>query len=218
MRTNILLSMYEFGEDWAYSALKSVLRPEMRVTVAALSFNAGQTEEESFTEGHRLKFLPQLARYGIPPGQVELISWFRDTPETAKEKIRRSDVMLFTGGWPDHMMYRLNRWGLVEELNRFDGIVMGCSAGAMIQHDQFYLSPVPEEGYNEFQWVTGTGLIDKFYIEVHYRETPEQHAAIDRARREKGKAVVGIYNDGGLIVRGDQITAMGRVRLFLPEL
>lgn len=215
MRTNILLSMYEFGEDWAYPALKSVLRPEMRVTVVALSFNAGQTEEQAFSEGHRLKFLPQLGRYGIAPGQVGLINWFRDTPQSAREKIRNSDVLLFTGGWPDHMMYRINRWGLAPDIEAFDGIVMGCSAGAMIQIDHCHISP--DDDYPEFVWMSGLDMLKKFSIQVHYDESEEQHRCIRLALEEKGKPIFALYNDGGMVVHGKELTTFGRVRLFLPE-
>ncbi len=216
MRTNVLLNTYAFHEPWAQSALTGILHPTMRVTVVAFSFNAGMDEMQAASEGHRRDLLPAFAAYGIPQAQIELVNWFRDTPETARKKIRNSDVLFFTGGWPDHMMYRLHRWGLVELIESFDGIVMGCSAGAMVQVQDYHITP--DADYSDFGYYHGMKMLDRFDIEVHYKETELQHRSIHRVLREKKRPVIAVYNDGGVIVRGDQISTMGRVRLFLlPE-
>lgn len=215
MKANILLNTYAFHEEWAKPWLERILKPEMKVAVVALSFNAGMNEAEAATEGHRRDLLPAFMEYGIAPGKIELVNWFRDTPQTAREKIQNSDVLFFTGGWPDHMMYRLHRWGLVELIERFDGIIMGCSAGAMVQMKQYHITP--DEDYPHFCYQEGMNMLDRFYVEVHYKETELQQASIDRVRKEKGKPVFAMYNDGGLLVEGERITVMGRMRLFLPE-
>lgn len=215
MRANVLLNTYAFHEAWAAPWLERVLKPEMKVTVVALSFNAGMNEAEAASEGHRRDLLPAFMHYGIAPGQIELVNWFRDTPQTARGKIQNSDVLFFTGGWPDHMMYRLRRWGLLELIEQFDGIIMGCSAGAMVQMKHYHITP--DEDYPSFCYQEGMNMLDRFYIEVHYQETELQQASIDRVRREKGKPVFAMYNDGGLLVEGGRITVMGRMRLFLPE-
>lgn len=215
MRTNVLLNTYAFQEPWAATWLERILKPDMRATVVALSFNAGMDEVQAATEGHRQDLLPAFAHYGIGPEQVELVNWFRDTPQSARRKMRDSDILFFTGGWPDHMMYRLRRWKLTELVEQFDGVVMGCSAGAMVQMKRYHITP--DEDYPSFVYQSGMDMLDRFYIEVHYRETDLQHASIDRVRRERGKPVFAMYNDGGLLVQGDCVTPMGRVRLFLPE-
>lgn len=215
MKANILLNTYAFHEPWAASWLERILKPDMTVTVVALSFNAGMNEEQAATEGHRADLLPAFMHYGIAPGNVQLINWFRDTPQSAREKIQQSDVLFFTGGWPDHMMYRLRRWKLTQLIEHFDGVIMGCSAGAMVQLKQYHITP--DEDYPTFSYQQGMDMLDSFYMEVHYRETDLQQVSIDRVRREKGKPVFAVYNDGGLLIEGSCITPMGRAKLFLPE-
>lgn len=214
MKANILLNTYDFHAPWAARWLSRVLRPELRVSVVALSFNAGMTEAQASSEKHRADLLPAFTHYGIPPEQVALVNWFHDTPQSAREKMERSDLLFFTGGWPDHMMSRLRQWELTELVEHFDGIVMGASAGAMVQMREYHITP--DADYASFGYYHGMSILDRFYIEVHYRETELQHQSIARVRRERGKPVYAMYDDGGLLVEGDCISVMGRMRIFLP--
>lgn len=213
-QANILLNTYAFHEPWAQPWMSRILQPWMRVTVVALSFNAGDSEETAQTEGHRRDLLPAFHYYGIPAEQVRLVNWFDDNPITAREKIQNSHVLFFTGGWPEHMMYRLRILELVEQIESFPGIIMGCSAGAMIQLEQYHVTPFPQDGYYEFCYMRGLKMLRDFYIEVHYMETELQHQSIRRVRQEKKKPVFALYNDGGLLIQRDCITPMGRTRLF----
>ena len=215
MQTKVLLNTYAFHEDWAKPTLSALLRPGMRAAVVAFSFNAGMSEAQAASEGHLRDLTPAFFEYGIGPGQLELVNWFHDSPQSAREKLRRSDVLFLTGGWPDHMMYRLRRWELTQLIEQFPGIIMGASAGAMVQLRRYHITP--EQDYPEFGWYEGMDLIRDFLIEVHYRETEEQHRSIERVRRETGLSVFGLYDDGGLVVQGDSITTMGRTRLFLGK-
>jgi peptidase E len=215
MQTNVLLNTYAFHEPWARDTLSPLLKPGMRAAVIAFSFNAGMDEAQAASEGHRRDLLPAFGAYGIGPAHVELVNWFRDTPLSAREKIAGSDIVFLTGGWPDHMMYRLRRWGLAEQLEHFEGIVMGCSAGAMVQIRRYHVTP--EADYPSFGWYEGMDMLRDFLIEVHYRETPLQHQSIERVRRETGLPLFALYDNGGLVVRGEEISTMGRTRLFLPN-
>ena len=215
MQTNVLLNTYAFHEPWAFETLSPLLHPGMRAAVVAFSFNAGMDEAQAASEGHRRDLLTPFGAYGIGPAHVELVNWFRDTPHSAREKIAGSDIVFLTGGWPDHMMYRLQRWGLAERLEGFEGIVMGCSAGAMVQMRRYHVTP--DADYPSFGWYEGMDLLRDFLIEVHYRETPLQHQSIERVRRETGLPLFALYDNGGLVVRGEEISTMGRTRLFLPK-
>lgn len=51
-KANVLLNTYAFHEPWAQPWMSRLLEPWMKVTVVALSFNAGDTEEAAKTENH----------------------------------------------------------------------------------------------------------------------------------------------------------------------
>lgn len=209
---NVLLNTYAFDAPWAAETLGRYIRPQMRACIVALSFCAGWTEEQAESERHRHMLLPAFAHYGIAPEHITLVDWFHDTPASASQKIAESDILFFTGGWPDHMMHRLEQWQLVEQIESHGGIIMGCSAGAMVQLSRYHITPDPD--YDSFSYCHGMNFIHDFAVEVHFRELPIQYESIDRVRRELGKPVFGVYDDGGLVVCGDEVIIMGHVNYY----
>ena len=100
-------------------------------------------------------------------------------------------------------------------LQSFDGLVLGCSAGAMIQLQEYHITP--DWDYPEFGYYNGLPWLNDFYIEVHYEETQLQKDCIQRVLRERGKPVYAIHHDkGALIVEKGIITRLGETELFLP--
>lgn len=209
---NVLLNSYAFDAPWCAAALSPLIRPNMRACIVALSFRCGMTEAEAETGRHRHMLLPAFAHYGIPGDHVSLIDWFHDTPESAQRKIQESDILFFTGGWPDHMMPRLHQWGLVPLIEGFPGLIMGCSAGAMVQFSEYFITP--DEDYDRFSYEKGMNFIHDFYMAVHFCDAPEQLEGINRVRRERRRPVFAVYNDGALLVNGDEVTIMGHVKYY----
>lgn len=78
-----------------------------------------------------------------------------------------SDILFLTGGTPDLTMQRVKERNLTEVIKRFDGIVIGCSAGARVQCSLFHITPNVK--YPVFYHDPGIGLLPKQYgVAVHY--------------------------------------------------
>ena len=154
-----------------------------------------------------------FAAYGIPAERVSFLDYFRDTKESAAEKVEGADILYFLGGLPDRMLARIEEFGLTEPLLRHRGTVMGYSAGAVIQLAEYHLSP--DEDYPAFAYYRGLPYLDDFYLEVHYEGTPVQQAAIRRVLAERGKPVYATaLRAGALVVEEGQVRTIGDVRLF----
>ena len=121
--------------------------------------------------------------YGIPEENISFINYFADTKESAKTKIEKADIIYFLGGLPDKMMARINEFDLKDTLMKHSGIVMGYSAGAVIQLAEYHLSP--DEDYPEFKYYEGLPYIDDFYLEVYYKGTEAQETAIQKALKKR---------------------------------
>jgi peptidase E len=218
--TNVLLNVYEFDAPWAYEHLKDVLRPEHRVTILTMSHGSeipdGDTWLRLYEKGAKIYNVLTGAfhAYGISADQVSFVSWFHDTPESAQKKLREADVVFMTGGLPDLFYERMDAMGLVELLKVFPGVVMGCSAGAMVQMAEYHITP--DEDYDSYDYYKGLGLLDGFEPEVHYCASQVQQESIQRYQKERGKTVYATTNSGGLLVQGGKITCMGDVTVF-PE-
>ena len=108
------------------------------------------------------------------------------------------------------LLKRIDSMGIRERIVNFKGIVMGTSAGAMVQLDKFHITPEndgEEYGYCE----NGLWLISGFDIEVHYEENFLHLSGLITDLKLHGTKIYAMPNNGGLIVKGKRITPIGDV-------
>mgnify|MGYP002627372722 CR=1 FL=1 len=185
---NILLNLSNFDEGWAYPSLEHILTPDKKVLILPLSYDEGWITDayewkRKFGKGRR-----------------------HDDETSASDKIESADVLFFTGGYPHWMMQRLYDLGIQDNIRRFDGVVMGASAGACIQLDEFHL---PSEDEEPFQYQEGLGLLAGFDIDVHYEEDLVHVEALIRSLEDMGKPIIAYPNQGGVIIEGDHFELLG---------
>ena len=151
--------------------------------------------------------------YGISENNIEFINYFTDSKESAAQKIAKADIIYFLGGLPDRMMDRIKEFELYDILMKHNGIVMGYSAGAVIQLAEYHLSP--DEDYSEFQYCKGLPYLNDFYLEVHYEATKIQNEAIERVLTERGKTVYAtVSGSGAILVDNGNVKLLGNVKIF----
>ena len=220
---NVLLESYNLTDPFLYDALKHYIKPHHRVAIVAFSFLPSQatTLEQWLTmygreEGIFYHWLVDpLMEFGIPEENITVVNYFADSKELAREKVENADILYFTGGLPDAMMDRLAEFELLDVLQSFDGLVLGCSAGAMIQLREYHITP--DWDYPEFGYYNGLSWLQDFYVEVHYEGTDLQKECIHRVLRERGKPVYATFHDrGALMIENGKITRLGETELFLP--
>ena len=212
---HILLEGSNIRAKWLYRELKHYIKPFHRVAVVAFSFrdsrirdlsdwNAwyGKPEGKAYRE-----IVGGFAAYGIPSEQISFLNYFTDTRETASLKIRNADIIYFLGGLPDRMMERIKEFDLETLFVGHRGIMMGYSAGALIQLAEYHLSP--DHDYPSFCYGDGLACIDGFYLEVHYEGTKIQKESIRKVIAERGKTVYATS-----LMKGAVLWDEGKVRLI----
>lgn len=214
---------YDLDAPWLAGELKGILRPGSRVTVVALSYRDAQVKSAQDwealygREGGRYTgaLVGPLAAYGIGADRVTFINGFTDSTETALAKIRQADALYFTGGVPDRMMQRIGALGLTDAVRAFGGVVLGCSAGAMIQLAEYHVSP--DKDYPTFAYYGGLGRLNGFYYEPHYGEWETQQDAIRRVLTERRAPVYATREGkGALIIEDGRVKPVGEVDVFEP--
>lgn len=220
---NILLEGFDIDAPWLYAELKNYIRAEHRVAIIAFSFrddrirsladwNAVYGKENGKYYGG---LIGGFAAYGIPEENITIINYFVDTKESAAKTIEAADIVYFLGGLPNRMMERILEFDLCDVLMQHEGIVMGYSAGAVIQLAEYHLSP--DDDYPTFSYYEGLPYLQNFYLEVHYQETEVQNASIRRVLAERGKTVYAtVFRAGGILVANGQVKPLGRVHQFHP--
>ena len=201
--------------------LSPYISKDSRVAVVAFSFYDDYVyDAESWMrvygkgigEGY-FEVVDEFAAFGVPDANVTYINYFTDTKESAREKIERADIIYFTGGLPDRMMDRIEEFELVDTLKNFDGVVIGYSAGAVIQLKEYHL--YPDGDYEDFGYYNGLGYIDNFYLEVHYEYKSEQDESVRRCLAERNLPIYVTHTlKGGVVVDNGSISLLGKVDVY----
>ena len=217
---NILLNIYKVDDKWCFQELKNYIKSEHKVTVIPFSFkeeriNSKESWEAYYGKNEGIYFLGivnSFHSFGIEYQNINWINYFADSKEIAKNKIANSDILFFLGGLPDKIMLRLEEFDLVKTIEQHKGIVMGYSAGAMIQIENYHITP--DNDYNSFGYYKGMKMINEFDIEVHFEHTDLQLASIERVKKETGKSIYAIEDHGAIIVDQKRVKMIGNVHYF----
>lgn len=111
------------------------------------------------------------------------------------------------------MLDRIIEFDLYDTLMNYNGIVMGYSAGAVIQLKEYHLTP--DDDYSEFAYYNGLPYLNDFYIEIHYEGTDLQNQSIRKVISERQKNLYAIFRDNGAIIVDNGITRLiGNVKTF----
>ncbi len=218
---NVLLNLSNFDEPWAYGSLENILLPRSRVLILPLSYDEGWiTDAYEWKEryGRGSRYYEELVRpfraFGINDNDISWINYYEDDRESSLRKINEADILLFTGGYPDWMLQRLYDLGIRDEISGFEGAVMGMSAGALIQLDEYHLTE--EEGY-EYQIQEGLGLLSGFDIEPHYEEDLHHITGIIRSLEDMGRPLIAMPNRGGVLIDDGHFELLGESFILEPK-
>ena len=218
---NILLEGYDIDAPWLYDELRQHIKPQHKVAIVAFSYRDNSVKSLSdwndFYSKNGGKYYSSIVNgllsYGILEENISFINYFTDTKESAKEKIKSADIIYFLGGLPDRMFDRIKEFELYDVLRAHNGVMMGYSAGAVIQLAEYHLSP--DDDYLEFAYYEGLPFLDNFYLEVHYEGTDVQNEAISRVLKERGKTVYAtVCHNGAILVENGEIKLLGDVKIF----
>lgn len=216
---NILLSQYNFNEEWARDTMRKYINCNDKVAIIPFSFGKGISNDmdwQNMYNKNNGKYYREtvgpFVDLGISEENIIWINYFQHTVEEMKKIIESSDILFLTGGDTENAVERVLEKGLLHSIEK-GKVIIGSSAGALMQLKNYYIST--DEGNPEFKYCEGLGLIKKnFYIEVHYEDNHIQNKCIERVLKEKTDSIYAIKNTGGIVLDEDEITLMGDVVTF----
>lgn len=95
------------------------------------------------------------------------------SPEDAQKAVREASFVMLMGGDPFKQKEMCEKLGLLEELKKYDGAMLGFSAGAMLMSKHIIITPCSEE-YPEFHIEDGLNL-DGISIYPHNNTNEEDY-------------------------------------------
>lgn len=219
---NILMNTYNITNHIYITKLKNYIKSEHTVCVIPFAFREKDIPSNTIWDElyskeygkYRLGLESIFYKFGISSSQIEYINYYTDTPKTALTKCIHSDIIYFTGGLPDLLYKRLQDFALVDYISQYTGIIMGDSAGALIQFANYHLSP--DSDYPSFSYFTGLNILRNFELEVHYTNSQIQNQSIQKVLEDKKLPVLALPDDSIIIIDNSIIYTLGSVKLFLP--
>jgi peptidase E len=217
---NILLSQYNFNEEWARATIRKYINDDDKVVVIPFAFsekwisnNVDWHNAYSRTTGkYYREIVEPFMDLGISEDDITWLNFFEDTDADMKRIIEKCKIVFLTGGLPEMAVKRVLEMGLLKYMDE-SKVIMGASAGALMQLNNYYISP--DEDYPEFMYSQGLGLVNSdFYIEVHYEESYMQNQCIEKVLKESTDTVYAIKENGGIIIENNKILLLGDVVTF----
>lgn len=218
--THILLSRGILGKPEVANKVGPYLKATDKVVIVNLSFFLFHLPDEASYRAYYDKGSPyydkivtSFAPYGIKEKNIVWLDYYKDSIEEGKDKIRNADVLYFPGGAPDLFMERIRKRDLKHVIEAHQGVMIGSSAGAMIQFKRYHISPDRE--YASFSYEEGLDRIRDFAIEVHYRRRKKQKKAMRRVHKDGTDDIYAIPDQGLIICDRDRImTYLGARQIY----
>lgn len=214
---NILLDKLDFNEKWAYETFKEIIAPEHKICVIPLAFHEDWiTNSDDWYKAYNCtdgefykKIVSVFYDFGISDKNIMFINYFDDNENDLIKKISDSDIILFTGGFPEKIKKRLDELKITSSIENYKGIIMGWSAGAMVQCRDYFISP--DEDYPLFQYEIGLDYISDFAVEVHFKGKDSQIQSIERYKNERNKKVFVTRENSAIIFDKGRVQLLGNV-------
>lgn len=215
--TNILLSHGIIADPKIYIYLKNYISYKMKVLIIPWAYDKGDAARYKVGSDYINKLVLDFMPYQIPAEQIDVLDYEKDSYEQMVDKIKRQDIIYLPGGDPILFYDRIREKGISEFIKKNANIVIGSSAGALIQFKQYHLTPV--KGIKEISFNQGLGLLDNFRIEVHYENTKTKNKNLDKAIEMAPVDVYCLYDDSMMIIDNDsKIYNLYRAFKYVPNL
>ena len=215
--TNILLNYYNFDGAWARPYLEKYVLGK-KVLIIPLAYRESQAWDNASwqaiygKEGEKyLNILAPFFAYGYKESEIDWLNYYDNRDHV--EQIQNATLLFFTGGMPEKAIRRMDELDITNAVKSFGGVVMGASAGAMLQLETYHVTP--DDDYERYHIQHGLGLVKGLDLEVHYLATDLQNECTNRAVAELGLPVYQMWHEGGLIIDKDKITVMGQVQCVM---
>lgn len=207
---NILSSKTIYDKPYVKKQLEKYIKSDSKICVVAFSFFESNDMLDQYYKAYEpevgpwyLHIVEPLLVYGINPKNISWIMYKKDTLHSAHQKLKEADIIFLPGGAPDLFYQRLVEYDLIDLIKASNKIVMGPSAGTMVQFDWFHISK--DKDYKKYQLSDGIGLINAFGVEVHFNRRVQQKKSLRRTSHYHQRPIYVIHEPGFMILEHGKI-------------
>ena len=152
--------------------LGEMFKKELKDTRSVVYIPGSPNKIEKAKEKYIPAFVEHFKNVGIEFDETNLIEP-NLTKEEAKRMIQNADFIMLMGGDPFAQRDLCRDLDILEDLKKFDGVMMGFSAGAMLMSKYMIIVPCSEE-YPDFHIEEGLNF-DELSIYPHNNTTQDEY-------------------------------------------
>lgn len=163
-------------------------------------------------------FQNYFAKYGITKTNFFLAD--KPFSEAQLNELLSSDAIYLSGGNTYSFLNTLKQKGLIPKIREFvnnDGVLIGVSAGSLLQTPNINLAALPSFDCDEntvgLEDLDAIGLVD-FEFFPHYPNTQDYDNEIFEYSKSNGRPIYACPEGSGIIVKDDKPTFHGQVYKF----
>jgi len=219
---NILSSRTIYDKPYVKKHLEKYIKKDSTVCVIAFSFFETDDMLDLYYKAYEkdvgtwyLHVIEPLLVYGIDPKNISWVYYKKDSKDSALKKVKDADIIFLPGGAPEKFYQRLVQYELIDAIKMSDKIVMGPSAGTMVQFDWFHISK--DKDYKKYQLSDGIGLLNDFGIEVHFNRRIQQKKSLRRTSHLNDRPIYVIYEPGFMIIENGEIIYSYMVKKYYEK-
>jgi peptidase E len=132
---------------------------------------------------------------------------YSDTLEEVARKVECSNLIYLSGGLASVLVERLKNRNVDRLLRKYDGIVVGRSAGALALGKKCVVTK--NRRNPTIRMISGLGLVD-FSVKVHYKPSKD----VELQRLSKEEKIYAIPERSALVYDNGRLSFMGNVYVF----
>lgn len=219
---SILLSKIE-ALELMKKDYNNILKSDSNVAILPWTFptelDAEKLENDFFKKGgdRYNRYIEQLKRFNINESNIKICNCYSQDNVELSNIIDNSDIILLPGGNPEMLMNKiLHKTELLYKLKHFNGIIIGESAGCLVQFERYFITK-ENNFYDYFAFYDGIGIInDSFLVDVHSLNSNDYLSTLKWVSDKENKKIYAIFDDGLLIYdrKSKKISELGNVKLI----
>ena len=200
----ILMSSMMLDRENVEEEIKNIIKPNMKVVCIPFAsdlqwlLNGDKTE---YIERHYNPF----KKYGVK--RVDFyVANLKDDYVFIKKKIKRADIVYFSGGYMENLMYHLKEKYLIRFLRLIKDkkIFIGESAGALVLGDTYIELPHIEDHYKIYKKEEGLGIFNNLNVVVHFNPDNENHRHNHEVIKNMTNNEIVCLTDNGMVIIDDK--------------
>lgn len=180
--------------------LLGLLSPDPRVVCIPA---AAGTEGDAMVDDWMERGVQHFRKLGANADGARVWDQASANDQTLADTVAAADLVYLSGGKPGYLHSVLDSslvWEAILEVTRRGGLLVGCSAGAMVQGEVF----MGFTGGN-----SGFGLWPGVQVIPHFDEIPRPVAATMRRAAGKQRTVIGVNGNTAMVSAGGSYRVIG---------